>query len=107
MNLSDGLAADDDAAAALLAEALAAEADADAAEAEALAADPDAEALDAAALDELDEPPHAASARQHTQSMVAHTIARYFFMVPSNHSFLTHWCKLYRVNRGLSMSIRS
>lgn len=47
-----------------------------------LALSDDAEALalpDAAAeLDEL--PPQAASARQHTHSIVAHRIARYFFM---------------------------
>ena len=71
--LADALAA--------LADALAALADELAALALAALADALAALPEALAADELEEPPHAASPRQHAHSMVAQRIARYFFMM--------------------------
>ena len=49
------------------------------------------------AADELEEPPHAARPRQHTHSMVAQSIARYFFMGFPFSRFPSHATKIPRL----------
>ena len=86
MPANDAGAAEDALADAAEALADAAEALADAAEALADAAEALVDAADALALPDAaaellaEPPPHATRPRQHTHNMVAHSIARYFFM---------------------------